>query len=322
MTGLAVLTSGAASPSAGAEAVAKAPVVQGLTARQGLAVLKVKGRAPKTGYARDQFGPAWSDVDGNTCDTRNDVLRRDLADITVADDWCIVLTGVLTDPYGREMISFRRGTKTSAAVQVDHVVALADAWTKGAQTLSRTARLRFANDPLNLLATSGVLNRKKQAGDAATWLPPRKSFRCEYVARQIAVKRIYRLWVTKAEHRAMVSVLADCPDEPLPSRDQVSVPPLQEPEPEPGPTSDAPTPPEPTSEPSSSVPATTTTEPDPSTTTNSSTPTATPTTQAGSDPRFSTCAAAKRAGYGPYVRGRDAEYDWYRDADSDGVVCE
>ncbi len=132
MTGLAVLTSGAASPSAGAEAVAKAPVVQGLTARQGLAVLKVKGRAPKTGYARDQFGPAWSDVDGNTCDTRNDVLRRDLADITVADDWCIVLTGVLTDPYGREMISFRRGTKTSAAVQVDHVVALADAGRRGA----------------------------------------------------------------------------------------------------------------------------------------------------------------------------------------------
>jgi len=46
------------------------------------------------------------------------------------------------------------------------------------------------------------------------------------------------------------------------------------------------------------------------------------TAPSSADPRFKTCAAAKRAGYGPYRRGVDPEYAWYQDRDHDGTVCE
>lgn len=176
-----------------------------------LETLDVKGRAPKTGYDRKaQFGPAWEDVDDNGCDTRNDILLRDLIDITV-DDRCRVLTGVLNDPYTGKRIDFVRGADTSAEVQIDHVVALMDAWQKGAQQMTPAERLGFANDPLNLLAVDGAANQQKGAGDAATWLPKNKAFRCEYVARQIEVKAKWGLWVTTAERVAMQVVLSGCP---------------------------------------------------------------------------------------------------------------
>jgi hypothetical protein len=189
------------------------------TALAALEGLPVKGRAPKTGYARDQFGPAWADVDHNGCDTRNDVLARDLTG-AVTDPGthdCIVLSGVLADPYTATTIDFLRGQATSTAVQIDHVVALSDAWQKGAQQLDGEARRQLANDPLNLLAVDGPTNAGKGDGDAATWLPPNKAFRCQYVARQVAVKQAYALWVTQAEHDAVERVLSRCPDEPLPS---------------------------------------------------------------------------------------------------------
>ncbi len=179
-----------------------------------LATIPIKGRAPKTGYSRDQFGQAWADVDRNGCDTRNDMLRRDLTDLALKPDTrdCVVLSGILNDPYTATLINFLRGASTSPAVQIDHVVALSDAWQKGAQQLTEAQRLSFANDPLNLLAVDGPTNQQKSDGDAATWLPPNKSFRCDYVARQISVKSSYGLWVTKAEHDAMARVLADCRD--------------------------------------------------------------------------------------------------------------
>ena len=177
--------------------------------------MEVKGRAPRTGYDRAVFGPAWADVDGNGCDTRNDILRRDLDDVrTRDDDPCIVQRGVLDDPYSGRTIEFRRGEGTSDDVQIDHVVALSDAWQKGAQQWSRERREEFANDPLELVAVDGPLNQAKGDGDAATWLPPRN--RCPYVARQVAVKLRYGLWVTAAEREAMVDVLTDCPGEALP----------------------------------------------------------------------------------------------------------
>lgn len=180
--------------------------------------LAVKGRAPKTGYTRAQFGSAWSDVDKNGCDTRNDILTRDLTSrvYDTGADSCHVLNGTLIDPYSGEKISFVRGVKTSSEVQIDHVVALSDAWQKGAQKLSVTTRTSFANDPLNLLAVKGRLNSQKGDGDTATWLPPLKSYRCKYVARQIAVKAKYSLWVTAAEKSAMKTILAKCPEELLP----------------------------------------------------------------------------------------------------------
>ena len=123
-----------------------------------LETLAVKGRAAKTGYERSQFGPAWSDVDRNGCDTRNDILYRDLTSIVYKDGTkeCVVLTGILVDPYSGEKISFLRGVATSSDVQIDHVVALSNAWQTGAFKLSYDRRIAFANDPMNLLAVRGV----------------------------------------------------------------------------------------------------------------------------------------------------------------------
>lgn len=183
-------------------------------------LLEVKGRAPKTGYDRDLFGYREVDLDGNGCDTRNDILARDLTAIThrPGTGGCTVETGTLADPYSGTSIDFQRGTGTSNAVQIDHVVALSDAWQKGAQQWSSATLQQFGNDPLNLLAVSGPLNAQKGDGDAATWLPPNKAYRCPYVARQVAVKHHYGLWVTSAERDAMIRVLTTCPDEPLPVR--------------------------------------------------------------------------------------------------------
>jgi hypothetical protein len=189
------------------------------TALARLGSLAVKGRAPKTGYERDRFGPSWTDdvdvADGhNGCDTRNDILRRDLTNIVLKPGTrdCVVLTGTLHDPYTNKVIAFQRGVRTSTAVQIDHVVALLDAWQKGAQQLSAEQRRDLANDPIELLAVDGPTNAAKGAGDAATWLPPNKAFRCRYVALQVAVKVRYHLWVTQAEHDAIARILAGCTD--------------------------------------------------------------------------------------------------------------
>ncbi|WP_371416483.1 HNH endonuclease family protein [Pseudarthrobacter sp. NIBRBAC000502770] len=139
-----------------------------------LATLPIKGRAPKTGYDRAQFGQAWADVDRNGCDTRNDILKRDLTGVSYTNSVpCKVQSGTLADPYTGKTISFARGSATSSAVQIDHVVALSDAWQKGAQQLTAEQRTAFANDPLNLQATDGPTNQQKGDGDAATWLPPK-----------------------------------------------------------------------------------------------------------------------------------------------------
>lgn len=179
-----------------------------------LETLEVKGRAPKTGYARVQFGNGWTNVAG--CDTRNTILYRDMSG-AVTDDNCRVISGVLNDPYTGESIRFVRGPETSQLVQIDHVVALSNAWQTGAQALTDIQRIALANDPLNLLAVDGAANQQKSDGDAATWLPPNKSFRCQYVARQIAVKQKYQLWVTPAEKEAMQRVLRSCPNQTSPS---------------------------------------------------------------------------------------------------------
>ena len=174
-------------------------------ARAALEQIPVKGRAPKTGYGRNQFGPQWSDVDRNGCDTRNDILKRDLTAVVFREKTrdCVVERGVLQDRYSGQIIEFQRGEKTSALVQIDHVVALSNAWQTGIFQSTLKVRTNFANDPLNLIAVKGSLNSQKGDGDAATWLPPNKAFRCEYVTRQIQVKVKYGLWVTKAEKEAM-----------------------------------------------------------------------------------------------------------------------
>jgi len=169
--------------------------------------LEVKGRAPKNGYARAQFGDGWRKTSG--CDTRNIILARDLGGIRVGDD-CTVLFGTLKDPYTGMTIDFKRGARSSAEVQIDHVVALSNAWQTGAQQLDVAVREDFANDPLNLLAVDGSANQQKSDGDAATWLPPNKSFRCQYVTRQVDVKAKYSLWVTNAEKAMIARILGTC----------------------------------------------------------------------------------------------------------------
>jgi hypothetical protein len=170
--------------------------------------LAVKGRAAKTGYTRAQF-THWSDLDRNGCDARNDTLKRDLTEVIYKAGTrdCKVISGLLLDPYSGKVITF---SSTKSTIDIDHVVALSNAWQTGAAYFDKTKRQQIANDPLNLLAVDFSLNRQKGDGDAATWLPPLKSYRCEYVARQIAVKAKYGLWVTQPEKSAIIKLLEKC----------------------------------------------------------------------------------------------------------------
>ena len=177
--------------------------------------LEVKGRAAKTGYTRSQF-PHWSDPDRNGCDARNDTLKRDLTDITYKEGTrdCKVIAGQLLDPFSGKVIIF---SPTKVVIDIDHVVALSNAWQTGAAYFDKAVRTQIANDPLNLLAVDSKLNRQKGDGDAATWLPPSKSFRCAYVARQVAVKAKYKLWVSEPEKIAITKILSSCAGQKLPA---------------------------------------------------------------------------------------------------------
>ena len=171
--------------------------------------LEVKGRAPKTGYARTEFYNGWPTVDG--CSLRQRIIRREFGDSAVLDG-CIVVAGEFDEPYTGEHRVFTTREEISK-IQIDHVVALSDAWQKGAQYMTAEVRREIATDPLNLLAVDGPANEQKSDGDAATWLPSNKKFRCQYVARQVSVKYKYRLWVTEAEKGAILNVLSVCPNE-------------------------------------------------------------------------------------------------------------
>ena len=259
-----------------------------------LALLEIKGRAPKTGYDRDAFAYRAVDSDHNGCDTRNDILNRDLRARThrPATGGCVVLTGMLDDPYSGDWIAFTRGTSTSNDVQIDHVVALSDAWQKGAQSWAPATMQQFGNDPLNLLAVSGSLNAQKGDGDAATWLPPNRAYRCDYVARQIAVKHAYDLWVTQAEHDAMARILTSCPDQLLPQASEPAQPPA----------TDVPT--HPPAEPATQAP-----------------PSPTSPADDGPEPYYANCTEVRAAGADP-IRAGDPGWSPRFDGDGDGVGCE
>ena len=172
--------------------------------------LEVKGRAPKTGYARTEFYNNWPTVDG--CNLRQKIIKREFGDTAVLDG-CTVVAGEFDEPYAGEHRVFTEKSQISK-IQIDHVVALSDAWQKGAQYMEKDVRYNIATDPLNLLAVDGPANEQKSDGDAATWLPSNKKFRCQYVARQVSVKYKYGLWVTEAEKTAISNVLTNCPKEP------------------------------------------------------------------------------------------------------------
>jgi len=179
-----------------------------------LELLPVKGKAPRTEYERSLFGDGWGQING--CTVRNFILIRDLKSVTYRSK-CVVNTGFLNDPYTKKRVNFKYGVRTSSAVQIDHVVSLSDAWQKGAQSLNANQRYGLYNDPLNLLAVDGPTNASKGDRDAASWLPPNKSYRCAFVARQIAVKLKYKLWLVSAEKTVMNQVLSTCPRQKLPT---------------------------------------------------------------------------------------------------------
>lgn len=223
LAALAALILALVHPATGSATVDRAAATSvGQRATVVLKSLKIKAAASMHGYSRGRFGPAWTDnntapLGHNHCDTRDDILRRDLANAAYkSGSRCTIATGTLRDPYTGKSIHFVRGVATSNAVQIDHVVALGDAWQTGARAWTATRRTALANDPLNLLAVDGPTNESKGDADAASWLP-RRSYRCLYVATQIAVKARYHLWVTRGEHRAMIRVLRTCPGQRVPT---------------------------------------------------------------------------------------------------------
>lgn len=301
----------ASAPPASTAAAAPSAAGSPGTALAMLATLEVKGRAPRTGYSRAQFGPAWADVDHNGCDTRNDVLRRDLTDVVLkaGTHGCKVSSGTLADPYTGTTVSFTAGRTTSEAVQIDHVVALSDAWQTGAQQLDADRREALANDPLNLLAVDGPSNTQKSDSDAASWLPAATGYRCQYVARQIEVKHDYGLWVTQSEHDAMARVLDSCRDQTPPRTS--SAPLAQAPE-----SSEAATP--------EAQATTAAAVPEPTTPTARSTRPAAAgqaPAQEGTGVVYGSCAEARAAGAAP-LRAGSPGYSRKLDRDGDGVACE
>ena len=180
-------------------------------AKDVLEELEVKGRAPKTGYSRKEFYNNWPNVDG--CSLRQIIIKRELGDSAVMDG-CDVVGGTFIEPYTGQQMTFSQKSELSKKIQIDHIVALSDAWQKGAQYKTKEDRYNMATDPLNLIAADSSANQQKSDGDAATWLPPNKAFRCQYVARQVSVKYKYGLWVSQAEHDAIAGILGKCPNEP------------------------------------------------------------------------------------------------------------
>lgn len=189
------------------------PVAADIVARAEAAVatLRIVEPLPLDDYDRDFFGPAWQKLEPHPCDTRNEVLETWLTDLTMGENHeCSVESGSFIDPYTGHYIEFFRGPETSAEVHIDHVVALADAWRKGASQWSSSAAQAFANDPLNLIPTQGWVNEEKGADDAAEWMPHNEGFWCFFAVQQVLVKDKYDIGVSDAELAELESALGTC----------------------------------------------------------------------------------------------------------------
>lgn len=241
-----------------------------------LSRLEVRAESASNSYDRTLFRH-WIDENGNKCDTRAEVLMRDTQTPVTRSGTCTVRTGRWKSVYDNKTIT------VAGSLDIDHVVALKEAWESGASRWSSSERQKFANDlgfNRSLIAVSASTNRSKSDRDPAQWLPPATSYRCDYLVSWIQVKFRWRLSIDAAEKSVIRSGLVNCgnPKVLLPPRMSVSDNPV---EPEPTPTGDG-----------------------------------------VLDPRFEYCYQAIAAGYGPYYKGVDPEYYWYRDGDKDGVVCE
>jgi len=235
------------------------------------------GAEHAAGYSRSKF-VLWTDADKDSCDTREEVLRAEAVRRPRIGSSCKVLSGKWLSKYdGR---TFTDPSK----LDIDHLVALNEAWQSGAWRWTAATRKAYANDlgyANTLIAVSATANRSKGDREPQSWMPAKS--RCWYVASWVTVKWRWRLLVNSAEKSYLTKQLSGCgwPRVGKPARPTIRTT-------------------------GTSTTGTTSTGP----------------TSGGADPRFSTCTAAKAAGYGPYYRGRDVEYGWYQDRDQDGVVCE
>ncbi|MBN9192898.1 HNH endonuclease family protein [Microbacterium sp.] len=200
-------TDGASARPGGLSAPGPAAVA---AAKRDLAGLAVDRGGASAAYDRAAFGEPWADVDGNGCDTRNDVLRRDLRGVAVRAGTCRVSRGVLIDPYDGERVAFVSGAATSELVQIDHVVSLSYAWRHGAEAWTAARRLAFANDPRDLVAVSERMNDVKGPFGPGQWLPPSATGRCVFVVRWVAVMAEYGLTVHPGDRAAVERVLPTC----------------------------------------------------------------------------------------------------------------
>lgn len=241
-----------------------------------LSRLVVKAESASNSYDRALFRH-WVDENGNRCDTRAEVLMRDTQAPVTRSGTCTIRTGKWKSVYDNQVIT------SASSLDIDHVVALKEAWESGASGWTSSERQKFANDlgfNRSLIAVSASTNRSKSDRDPTNWLPPATSYRCDYLISWIQVKYRWRLSIDSAEKSVIRTGLMNCgnPKVLLPPRMTVSDNPLK---------------------------------PDP-----------TPTSDGNLDPRFDYCYQAIAAGYGPYYKDVDPEYYWYKDGDKDGVVCE
>lgn len=182
-----------------------------------VASLPVTSTGPSVKYQREpQFGAAWIDVDGNGCDTRNDILKRDFASFETFRGDCEVRTGVLNDPYTGKTINFvhtnafGKNTGDSQAVQIDHIIPLDWAWQNGAEAWDQDTRILFANDPINLKAVEGKQNSSKKNQGPSTWWPAAESFHCTYAVEFTSVLQKYELTIPAADQQALLGTLEGC----------------------------------------------------------------------------------------------------------------
>ncbi|CAB4991929.1 unannotated protein [freshwater metagenome] len=235
------------------------------------------------GYVRAKFGSGWTDVNHNGCSTRSEVLIRESKVHPRQGAGCRLTLGTWLSIYDGARFA------VSGSLDIDHMVPLAEAWASGARGWTASTRSAFANDLgylYSLNAVSANSNRSKGDREPGSWMPSNRAYRCTYLASWVAVKWRWRLSVDAGEKRKLVTALTACGSRAMiatPSRATVHLGSGGSS----GGGSDA-----------------------------------TPPPSSGNDPRYATCTAAKAAGYGPYYRGRDSEYAWYTDRDSDGIACE
>lgn len=238
-----------------------------------------------SGYERSKFR-LWIDADKDGCDTRNEVLISESKESVKLGSKCTLKSGTWTSKYDNVQVS------NAKDLDIDHMVPLKEAWQSGAFNWNEATRTAFANDlgfAGSLIAVTAKSNRSKGEKDPNLWMPKQKNYRCAYVSNWIAVKFRWSLSMDISEKNFLAAEVKNCGSKAIvaaPKRVYVVT------------TSPAPT----------STPA--------------PTPTQTPTPSQVTDPRYSSCTAAKSAGFGPYRRGVDPEYSWYIDRDADGIVCE